>query len=80
MEEEETGAPAARAAAGLLEEKLLHVLRVALVLFLGLAIQRQAEAEALDRADWSILMICVRRDRKKRKMGRWFAVLSFVFQ
>lgn len=67
MQEEKTGAPAARAAAGLLEEKFLHVLRVALVLVLGLAIQRQAEAEALDRADWSILMICARRDRNKKE-------------
>lgn len=64
MEEERTAAPAGRAAAALLEENVLHVLRVALLQFLGLAIQRQAEPEAHDRADWSILVVGVRRKGK----------------
>lgn len=54
MEELKAAAPAARGAVSLLEEKLLHVL-IALVLFLGLAIQRPAEPEAHALADWSIL-------------------------
>lgn len=65
MEEEKTAAPAGRAAAAvLLEENDLHVLRVALVQFLGLAIQRQAEPEAHDRADWSILVVGARKKEK----------------
>lgn len=67
MEEEKMAAPAGRAAAVLLEENVLHVLRVALVLFLGLAIQRQAEAEAQDLPDWSILVV---GGREKGNVGR----------
>lgn len=68
--EENTAAPAGRAAAVLLEENVLHVLRVALVLFLGLAIQRQAEPEAHDRADCSILVVGARKKWKSRIMRR----------